>query len=201
MNFSKTAPKNKNGQLKRVGRFCFAPYLSLPTAQRNGVEAAQMLRAPRHRLLDVAPHLGCFVARVADIGWGDIGDVAAYESKSDIKSALAAHYPLPIRNNFKSGSESLWSFCHDVRIGDLIILSGDKSRELVVKVVGDYEFVAGDSPLYGEYNHQRAIEIAQYDGEKLWRAAGGLEAGVSVYRTLVRCQNAVDGDTLPSLTA
>ena len=130
------------------------------------------------------------------IGWGKSGDLAQYDSKAEIKGALKAQYPPPIRNNFGSGSESLWSFCHDVQIGDLIILSGDKSRELVVEVVGDYEFVAGASPLFGEYNHQRQIEITPYSGDRLWEMVGGLEAGVSRYRTLVKCQNAIDANEL-----
>lgn len=130
------------------------------------------------------------------IGWGDIGDVAAYNAKADIKSAIQAHYLPPHPNNAGSGSESLWSFCHDVQIGDLVILSGDKSRELVVEVTGNYEFVDGPSPLFGEYNNQRAVEITEYDGNKLWDAAGGLEAGVSRYRTLVKCQHEVDVDEL-----
>ena len=130
------------------------------------------------------------------IGWGDIGDVAAFERKAEIKSAIKSHYLPPHPNNGGSGSESLWSFCHDVQIGDLIILSGDKSRELVVEVTGDYEFVAGKSPMFGEYNHQRQVEITEYDGEKLWASSGGLEAGVSRYRTLVKCQNAIDADEL-----
>ena len=134
-------------------------------------------------------------SRIA-IGWGKSGDVTNYQTKADIKAALPTHYPPPIRNNFKSGSESLWSFCHDFKIGDLVILSGNTTRELVVKVVGDYEFVAGASPLFGEYNHQRRVELTEYDGDKLWRAAGGLEAGVSRYQTLVRCQRELDVDEL-----
>ncbi len=130
------------------------------------------------------------------IGWGDIGDVAAYDAKADIKSAIKVHYLPPHPNNGGSGSESLWSFCHDVQIGDLVILAGDKSRELVVKVTGDYEFVEGESPLIGEYNNQRKIEITEYDGNKLWDAAGGLEAGVSRYRTLIKCQREVDVNEL-----
>ena len=130
------------------------------------------------------------------IGWGKAGDVTNYQTKADLKSALHASYPPPIRDNFKSGSESLWLLCHDVEIGDLIILSGAHGRELVVEITGDYEFVPGASPLYGEYNNQRAIELTDYDGDKLWRAAGGSQVGVSVYQTLVRCQNAVELDEL-----
>ncbi len=130
------------------------------------------------------------------IGWGKVGDVTQYQTKADIKATLPTHYPPPIRPNFKSGSESLWSFCHDVQIGDLIILSGDKGRELVVEVIGDYEFVPDFTTLFGEYNHQRAIETTNYDGDKLWRTAGGLEAGANRYQALVRCQNAVSLDEI-----
>ena len=130
------------------------------------------------------------------IGWGKVGDVAAYGSKAEIKSAIKTHYTPMHRDNSSSGSESLWSFCHDVQIGDLVILSGDKSRELVVKVVGDYEFVPDFTELFGEYNNQRKIEITEYGGDKLWELAGGLEAGVSRYRTLVKCQDAVDSAEL-----
>ena len=130
------------------------------------------------------------------IGWGDIGDVAAYGAKADIKNAIKTRYLPPHPNNGGSGSESLWSFCHDVQIGDLVILSGDKSRELVVEVTGDYEYVEAKPPLFGEYNNQRKIEVTEYDGNTLWEAAGGLEIGVSRYRTLVKCQRAVDVDAL-----
>ena len=136
------------------------------------------------------------------IGWGEVGDIARYDSVEQIKAAIKDKYRKPdYPQNSGNGGPSLWDFAHSIEIGDLILLSGAKGRELVVEVVGDYEFVPGASPLYGEYNHQRAIEMTQYDGDKLWRAAGGLEAGASVYRTLVRCQNAVDGDRLASLTA
>ena len=127
------------------------------------------------------------------IGWGEIGDIARYDSVEQIKAAIKDKYRKPdYPQNSGHGGSSLWDFAHSIEIGDLIILLGDKGRELVVEVVGDYEFVPGASPLFGEYNNQRAIEITEYDGDKLWRAAGGAVPGVSVYRTLVRCQNAVD---------
>ena len=133
------------------------------------------------------------------IGWGSIGDVTKYQTKADVKAALRKHYPPPIRNNSASGSESLWSFCHDVQRGDLIISSGDRARELVVEIAGDYEFVPGASPLLDEYNHQRAIEITDYDGDKLWRAAGGLKEGVSRYQALVCCERKLDEDALENV--
>ena len=54
-----------------------------------------------------------------------------------------------------------------------------------------YEFVPGASPLFGDYNSQRAVEITRYDGDKLWNAAGGAAPG-NRYQTLVRCLSSVD---------
>ena len=126
------------------------------------------------------------------IGWGKIGDVARYEDENAIKDAIKARYPIPpYKNNAHLGAPSLWDFCHTLTTGDLIILSGRIARELVVEISGDYEFVAGASPLFGEYNHQRPIEITRYDPEELWLVAGGAP-GKSRYQTLVQCENAVD---------
>ncbi len=130
------------------------------------------------------------------IGWGKIGDLARTDSIDEIKAAIKANYPAPsYANNAGSGGPSLWDFANTMKKGDLVIASGRVPREFVVEIVGDYEFVAGASPLFGEYNNQRAIELTEYDGEKLWKAAGGV-AGVSPYRTLVKCQREVDVDEL-----
>ena len=131
------------------------------------------------------------------IGWGKIGDLAQYHSVDEIKAAIKENYPAPdYPQNSGNGGPSLWDFANTIKIGDLVIVSGDKGRELVVEIVGEYEFIAGESPLFGGYFNQRAVELTQYDGDKLWRAAGGAMPGVSVYRTLVRCQNAVNVNEL-----
>ena len=44
------------------------------------------------------------------IGWGDTGDVAAYESKAEIKAALPALYPPPIRNNLNRAPKVCGAF-------------------------------------------------------------------------------------------
>lgn len=126
------------------------------------------------------------------IGWGKIGDVAAYDSVDEIKTAIKDNYPVPpYANNAHLGAPSLWDFANTRKKGDLVIVSGRIPREFVVEIVGDYEFVAGESPLFGEYHHQRAIELTEYDAEKLWLAAGQAP-GKSRYQTLVACHNSVD---------
>lgn len=130
------------------------------------------------------------------IGWGKIGDLAAYNSIDEIKAAIKEEYPVPeYKNNAGNGGPSLWDFANTMKKGDLVIVSGAKGFELVVKVVGDTEFVEGDWPLDGEYYYQRVVELTEYDGNKLWATAGGV-AGVSPYRTLVKCQRELDADEL-----
>ena len=126
------------------------------------------------------------------IGWGKIGDLARYDSVDEIKTAIKENYPVPeYKNNAGNGGPSLWDFAHTLKKGDLVILVGDKGRELVVEIVGDYEFVAGNWPLDGEYFYQRTVELTQYDGDELWIEAGGV-SGVSPYRTLVQCQREIE---------
>lgn len=130
------------------------------------------------------------------IGWGKVGDLARYDSVGEMKTAIKNSYPVPpYANNAGNGGPSLWDFANEIKKGDLVIVSGRIPREFVVEIVDNYEFVSGPSPLFGEYNNQRAIELTEYNAEKLWHATGGV-AGVSPYRTLVKCNRSVDLDAL-----
>lgn len=130
------------------------------------------------------------------IGWGRTGDIRQYASQDQLKTAIRDCYPIPpYGNNAHWGAPSLWDFCHEIQIGDLVILSGRKTRELVVKITGDYEFVAGESPLFGDYQNQRGAEMMLIDGNQLWHKAGKAP-GQPVYRTLIKCAHAVDASEL-----
>src|SRR5437588_10173538 len=78
-------------------------------------------------------------SRIA-IGWGAIGDIKhkGYESADDITSAIKTAYP--DLDNSHLGGASLWEFCGKVQNGDMVILSANKPRVLVVEVDGDYEW-------------------------------------------------------------
>lgn len=123
------------------------------------------------------------------IGGGRVGDVQKYASQAEIKTAM--HDCYPDLNNAPNGAPSLWNFCHEIQIGDLVILSGRKTRELVVKITGDYEFVAEEVPVLGDYQNQRRMEITSIDGDQLWHQAGKAP-GQPVYRTLIKCAHAVN---------
>ncbi len=127
------------------------------------------------------------------IGHGCIGDVRKYNSQAEIKTAIRDYYPFLRNAHF--GAPSLWNFCHEIQIGDLVILSGRKTCELVVKIIGNYEFMPEESPVFGDYQNQRNVQITAFDGNELWHQAGKAP-GQPVYRTLIKCAHQVDASEL-----
>ena len=51
------------------------------------------------------------------IGWGDLGDPSQLGTKKELKEALIEAYE---GENPKNDTDSIWSFVHDVRPGDVI---------------------------------------------------------------------------------
>jgi predicted Mrr-cat superfamily restriction endonuclease len=126
------------------------------------------------------------------IGWGRVGDISKYRSSAEIRTAIRDHYPAPPnKRNAHLGAPSLWEFYQGIQKEDFIIVKGGKWGSLVVKVVGDYEYVVGESPLEGDYQNQRRVQVTALDPEKVWRAAGEAP-GTNIYQTLVRCARSVD---------
>lgn len=132
------------------------------------------------------------------IGWGEIGDLRQLGTPDAIAEAIrernASHpdYAGKPAANVLHGTHSLHDFCHQMRAGDLVIVSSESRRRGVWEVVGDYEYAQpAASPL--NYQHQRAARATELDPDELWQQAGGrLADGQVNYRTLGRCANAVD---------
>lgn len=127
------------------------------------------------------------------IGWGNIGDIGEnlYNSAASIGVAIRQHYP-QLRNS-GDGGPSLWNFYDEIKTGDLVILSTDKPRVKVVRVQGKYQYLTAPTLMEGDYNHQRRVELTEFDPEKLWRAAGAICAvGDNSRRTLMKCARAVN---------
>lgn len=125
------------------------------------------------------------------IGWGKIGDLRQHKFRSGREIGAAIRRSYPELNNSGDGGSSLWKFRNEVRPGDLILLSGNKTRELVVEVQGDYEYEAipilNNIPLSAEYQHQRRIRVTNWNPEEIWQKAGARPAvGESSRHTLMR---------------
>jgi hypothetical protein len=74
-----------------------------------------------------------------------------------------------------------------VKVGDLVVLSADKPRVLVVEVEGDYEWTR-ESPFKGDYQHQRRVIVRRdLSPDNIWHKAGGQASGQNPHGTLIRC--------------
>ncbi len=120
------------------------------------------------------------------IGWGGIGALTNFRSVEEIKAAIKAQPRYHEYPNAASTGPSLWDFYTEMQKGDLVILSTGK-RELVVEVVGDYQWC--QTPDFeGNYWHQRRVKLTTLNPEKVWHEAGAsFPIGQSRYRTLLRC--------------
>lgn len=100
----------------------------------------------------------------------------------------------PDLDNSHLGGASLWDFNDQMQNGDLVILSANKPRILVVEVEGNYEW--RESPFVGDYQHQRAVIIRRdLSPEDVWKKAGGA-ARQNVHQTLIRCERTLSDDDL-----
>ena len=89
----------------------------------------------------------------------------------------------------------MWDFYAEMQKGDLVILSANKPRVLVVEVEGDYEWT-DESPFEGDYQHQRGVVIGRdLSPEDIWKKAGGA-ARQNVHQTLIRCERTLTEDDL-----
>ena len=98
-------------------------------------------------------------------------------------------------DNSHLGGASLWDFYLQMQNEDLVILSANKPRVLVVEVEGDYEWTE-ESPFEGDYQHQRRVVIRRdLSPEDIWEKAGGA-ARQNVHQTLIRCERTLTQDDL-----
>ena len=80
-------------------------------------------------------------------------------------------------------------------LGDLVVLSASKPRELVVEVQGEYEWQE-ETPLE-RYNHQRQVLIRRdLDPEDIWSKAGRSAALQNVHCTLIRAARSLNDDDI-----
>ena len=94
----------------------------------------------------------CHAARIAFIGWDDVGDLRQYKSKDQLKE----------RGLKTNDALACWEFCHVMKPGDTIVVK--KGRGLVLGhgvVKSDYRF----DNARPEYKHVRDVEwLSKTDG-------------------------------------
>ena len=90
---------------------------------------------------------------IIGIGWSELGDPSAFESKEDIRKALKATYGGD--SSKKHDALALWDFVHIIKPGDVIYAKKGQSVVLGRGIVkGDYRFDAAS----GEFPNTRRVE-------------------------------------------
>lgn len=117
------------------------------------------------------------------IGWSDIGNLKE-KSQFEISQKIREIYPT--LKNSHTGSPSLFHFCNDVKIGDLVIINVHGERDSVFEIIGDYEYVAKNFALLG-YQHQRKAILLDINAEELWQSAKQIPSGENKRWTFIKC--------------
>ena len=145
-----------------------------------------------HEDADGALAWTCQNGRIA-IGWGKIGDLRhqVFNSSKEVGVIIRRYYPE--LNNSGLGGISLWNFYSQMQKGDLVILSSSRPRELVVEVQGEYKYSTipkvNGVELSGHYQHQRRVQVSEWNPEELWHLAGARPAtGQNIRQTLIKCE-------------
>lgn len=106
------------------------------------------------------------------LGWGQVGDLRVLRpnSDSDIRKSIIDTYKetLPVQSAV-SGGRCLWAFYHEMKIGDLVIMSVGKGPEgSVAEIKGDYKWIS--TPVDNDdYHHiRRVIWRYDLDGGNIW---------------------------------
>lgn len=96
----------------------------------------------------------CLKDGIACIGWEELGDLSMYASEQDIQAAMKAYYNGK-SSNFKNDVRATWDFCHQLKVGDIIIAKRGRKRILGRgTVTSDYLFDNN----YPDYNSVRQVK-------------------------------------------
>ena len=102
------------------------------------------------------------------IGWGEIGDLRAFDSKEGMKQKMKDIYDPTL--SYMNAAHATWQFANEIKVGDVVFVK--KGRNQIIGrgvVTGDYYYHEPDS----EYPHRRSVNWT-HKGE--WPHPGGQAA-------------------------
>ena len=102
------------------------------------------------------------------IGWAEIGDLRAFDSKEDMKQKMKDTYDPTL--SYMNAAHATWQFANEIKVGDVIFVKKGRNQIIGRGVVsGDYCYRESDS----EYPHRRSVNWT-HKGE--WPHPGGQAA-------------------------
>ena len=87
------------------------------------------------------------------IGWAEIGDLRAFDSKEDMKQKMKDTYDPTL--SYKNAAHATWQFANEIKSGDIVFVKKGMYKVIGRGVVtGDYYFQQSDS----EYPHRHSVK-------------------------------------------
>jgi restriction system protein len=94
---------------------------------------------------------------VIALGWDEIPDLSNLEAGRDsFKTQVKSIYPDKTLNSIANNAGQLYRFVHEMKVGDLIVFSSKRNREVKIgEVDGDYFYDKSSQP---GYPHRRSVK-------------------------------------------
>ena len=105
-----------------------------------------------------------FRENCAAIGWGDMGDLTALDTKASFLHRMSQVWPEWTNRQVSNMGGQLWSFKADIRRGDLVFRRLKKRPSLfaIAEVTGDYRYHPHFEEFPG-YSHIREVRWISQD--------------------------------------
>lgn len=130
------------------------------------------------------------------IGWGDLGDLQDYATKSEIKKKMRELSGND--DSYKNDAHAAWQFVNEIKVGDIIFVKKGRNKIIGRGVVAsDYYF---DDTVEDSHKHIRDVNWTHYgDWDHPGKAAVKTLTDITVYKEYVEELNALfeDEDSEP----
>ncbi len=107
------------------------------------------------------------------IGWKDLGDLRQYSSVEEIETKLNLFYPKHTTKR-TNDRKSNWDFCHEVQIGDIVIVGNGKTKFLGYgEIEGDYFYDPNLDDRFASFRKVKWIRKGEWEWQKTHDDDGG----------------------------
>ena len=89
------------------------------------------------------------------IGWGEVGDLARFVDKNELKETMKTTYNLPDRS-FKNDAHAAWQFAREMKVGDVIFVKHGM-YEIIGRGIVESDYIYDESQP-GYYDNVRKVK-------------------------------------------
>jgi restriction system protein len=100
----------------------------------------------------------CYKRNLIALGWNELGDVSQVASRKALRDKVQSKYGSDARSAAQAAG-SIWSFYHEVRIGDYVLCPDKKSRRVYIgQVTGGASYEATETDATCRFANRRKMD-------------------------------------------